>query len=113
MIPPELPINEFWNATMFLYLKKQNCSISICASIPLNFVASSTNTLPIFGVRYAMSEFIAFRAANWARRKGREIFSLPSCIATHCGARVALQRSLVFRVGKMILPPLKIRPFFG
>ena len=39
-----------------------------------------------------MSEFIAFRAANWARRKGREAFSLPSCVAAHCGARVALQQ---------------------
>jgi hypothetical protein len=41
-----------------------------------------------------MSEFIAFRAANWARRKGRETFSLPSCIATHCGAQVALRSTI-------------------
>jgi len=54
-----------------------------------------------------MSEFIAFQASNWAKRKGRDTFSLPSCIATHYSAQVALQRCPILRVSRCILSRLK------
>ncbi len=45
-----------------------------------------------------MSEFFAFQATHWASRKGRESFSLPSGLATHRGAPVALQQSRILRM---------------
>jgi len=60
-----------------------------------------------------MNEFIAFWAANWARNRAEKTFSLPSCLATHPGAPVALLQSRILRVSNRIVSPLKIVPIFG
>ena len=50
------------------------------------------------GRRLPMSEFFAFQATHWASKKGRDFFSLPSGLATHRGAPVALQQSRILRM---------------
>src|SRR3990172_8836015 len=124
----------------FPWQEKRIYSMLIFVSTPPNFVAALTRRSSNSGALYhnqyftkreripanrgaglfqpfrdllTMNEFIAFRAANWARTKGRETCSLPSCLATHCGARVALQHCPILRVSRIIVSPQKIEPYFG
>ncbi len=45
-----------------------------------------------------MSEFFALQATHWTSKKGKEFFSLPSGIAAHVSAPVALQQSRILRM---------------